>query len=472
MRHYSYVVLGAGLSGLTTARELSRAKPGEVLVLEREDQPGGLCRTITRQGARYDLGSHRIHPSIPDNIARYLCDLSRTKWLINPRDGKLRLRRQYIGYPINSLGFLKGLGLLESAACALSLSWARLKSTLSPASANLCWNYETYLKRYAGARAYRLFYEPYARKVWGCEPSQITTEAVKKRISMTCPLEILRAIFRGGGNGHKYYYPPNGIGSLADALSSEVCDSGSTLVMRVADIRIQVEGSARWITYSDGTSRHTVSFDKLVTTIPLDDATALLDQGNALQSIRQAMRWGGLRVAYVHVRQQPLITGETSYFPELEYIFGRVSIPRRFSPAMQPDDTFTSFVCEIPCTEHDAVWQLSPGELGDRCLADLVKAGLLTCPQNLPGRDFVVNLPKVYPLYDLTWSDTVKRQLEYLNAQYPFVYASGRAGLFLHCNLDHSVRIGLEAARAVLDGVSSRDWHRHTNAFRELKLRD
>ncbi len=53
------VVVGAGLSGLTAARELSR-EGFEVLVLEARDRPGGRTHTVDANGVAVDLGAEWI----------------------------------------------------------------------------------------------------------------------------------------------------------------------------------------------------------------------------------------------------------------------------------------------------------------------------------------------------------------------------------------------------------------------------
>lgn len=51
------VVLGAGPAGLAAALRAARAG-ASVTVVESADQVGGLCRTLTSDGCRYDMGGH------------------------------------------------------------------------------------------------------------------------------------------------------------------------------------------------------------------------------------------------------------------------------------------------------------------------------------------------------------------------------------------------------------------------------
>jgi len=57
------VVVGAGPAGLTAARELTKAglRP---IVIEKRARVGGLARTETFKGFRFDMGGHRFFTKV------------------------------------------------------------------------------------------------------------------------------------------------------------------------------------------------------------------------------------------------------------------------------------------------------------------------------------------------------------------------------------------------------------------------
>ena len=57
--NYDVVVIGAGISGLVCAVDLTRAGL-RVLVLEQHHQPGGLTSTFKRKGFLFEAGGHRV----------------------------------------------------------------------------------------------------------------------------------------------------------------------------------------------------------------------------------------------------------------------------------------------------------------------------------------------------------------------------------------------------------------------------
>ncbi len=53
------LIVGAGPAGLTAALELCRRSDMEVVVIERDEQVGGISRTVRNKGNSMDLGGHR-----------------------------------------------------------------------------------------------------------------------------------------------------------------------------------------------------------------------------------------------------------------------------------------------------------------------------------------------------------------------------------------------------------------------------
>src|SRR5690606_33246193 len=72
MQRVQHLVIGAGVSGLSyaswlqeKAREQKRPLPS-VLVLEKDDEPGGYCKTIKQDGFVWDYSGHFFHFKHPE----------------------------------------------------------------------------------------------------------------------------------------------------------------------------------------------------------------------------------------------------------------------------------------------------------------------------------------------------------------------------------------------------------------------
>jgi protoporphyrinogen oxidase len=473
---YKYVILGGGVSGLSTAYELSKVHPGEILILEKDEIIGGLCKTINKNNSYYDLGSHRIHKQVPEKSLKFINEVSGNKIIKNIRGGKLRLNSSFILYPIKSFQFFISLGLIESFRCALSLLRYRLFAFFNSKKNNYS-DYETYLINKAGKRAYKIFYEPYARKVWGCDPKTIATTAVKKRMSMTNPITFIKDIFNhffNKNNSCYYYYINQGIGGFAKGIEKKLYEKNVKIVTNIQNFQLRDFDNTHQIIFSTNVNEnYIITYDTLISTIPIDELVLKLNPGKKIIDIVKKVKWRGLKLVYIHLEEEPLIPGETFYFPEIKYIFGRISIPKRFSDLMQADKNYTSFVCEVPCEPDDEKWNMKPEEIYEKCHKDLMKANLIKKENGmLTEKNFIIDLTKVYPLFTIEWQKTITHLLEYLQKKYNYIYTSGKGGFFMHCNMDHSIEIGLKLAQHLIDEKEAENWYKNFYKFHSLKLRD
>ena len=63
--HVKTLILGAGLTGLSTAYHLERQGQTDYLLLEQAAAPGGLCASRTVRGFTLDCGGHLLHLHTP-----------------------------------------------------------------------------------------------------------------------------------------------------------------------------------------------------------------------------------------------------------------------------------------------------------------------------------------------------------------------------------------------------------------------
>jgi protoporphyrinogen oxidase len=374
----------------------------------------------------------------------------------------------------------RALGLAESARCGLSLVGARVRAhaerLLGQSGEAGPGNYASYLLRTAGERGYRLFYEPYARKVWGRPPAEISLTAVQKRISMTGPAAFLKDIVASyvGAKRHRhYYYLTGGIATLPELLAQRLVARGTRVLTDVQVLRVERTGATGRVVYRHGGRERSARFDRLVSTIPIDELVRALGLRGRAAAPAARLEWTGLRLVYVSIEGEPRVGGESFYFPELCYAFGRVSVPHRFQVRPRLTDGRSCLVCEVPCGDGGRMATVPAPELLELCFAGLRQARLIDGAQRIfADRCMVVDLPKVYPVFKVHWETALAATLREISARFPAVYSSGRCGFFLHNNIDHAIDIGLELAAHLRAGKAAEAWHGRAAEFQSLHLRD
>lgn len=100
---YDYIIIGGGVTGITLCKKLRERGIDNILVLEKADEPGGLCRTKEIEGYILDIGGghffHTKHKEIFDYVFKYL---PKNEFNYYKRVSKIEMGKTTIDYPIES----------------------------------------------------------------------------------------------------------------------------------------------------------------------------------------------------------------------------------------------------------------------------------------------------------------------------------------------------------------------------------
>jgi len=301
-----------------------------------------------------------------------------------------------------------------------------------------------------GEPAYRSFYEPYARKVWGLDPADLSQIVAKKRLGATRPWALLqnkvgRLFARREGLSEPeqrlehFVYPARGISSIIDYLEREVAKHGVVIT-------------------------HNEAFD----ISRVRDETVLF-AGHLRDLVPTPLEHRGLYLVFLALPVSRAGENETYYSPGPEHFFGRVSELQHYSPVLsRPGETI--LCVEIPEGTWGRDADFSRGPLYRTLLGQLRQAGILRAGiEPIEQRQYFV--PGVYPLYRrgfrTLWREAMQR-VSSLGSIFPF----GRQALFLHCNLDHCVEIARAVVEHILGGRGSSEWIEQAEKYLELRVRD
>ena len=472
MEEYKYIILGGGITGLITSIELSKQYPGQILLIERENEVGGQLRTIQRNGFRYDIGSHIIHDEVPKDVLEYINETSGGLLRRNLRIGKLVFRKSYINYPLKSIKFMSGLGFIESIRCSVSLVLGRFMNLFSFLELNRNSNFENDLKMNVGIRAYNIFYRPYALKLWNCNPKLISKTAIKRQSAMVGPLTFLRELINYTIRKKKdkyYYYLDGGIGKFPEGLEKIAKKNKVVILTSVKEYQI----NKNYISIQKTSGDLNIKYDKIISTVPINTITKMLSFNKAEKEVFKSIEFRGLKLIFIHIEETILIEGECFYMPETKYRMGRVSVPKRFSSAMNPNNKITGIICEIPCTPGDEIWNMNTADAVSICHKDLIESGLLSNKTYEQSNfDFHMNIGGIYPMYYVNWKKNIKKSLQIIGDKYPDIYISGKSGFFMQSNMDRSNEMGKMLPVELQKNITPNEWYENLDYYHNLLLRD
>jgi protoporphyrinogen oxidase len=181
------LVLGGGPAGLTGGYLLAKAgRP--VVVLEAEEQVGGLAKTVEIDGYRFDLGGHRFFTkSIEVDMLWH--EILGEEFLLRPRMSRIYWNNRYLDYPLRGPDVIRKLGSVELARCLGSYAKAALTPYRKEESL------EDWVSNRFGRRLFELFFKSYTEKLWGVPTTEIRAEWAAQRIKGLSFFSAAKAAF-------------------------------------------------------------------------------------------------------------------------------------------------------------------------------------------------------------------------------------------------------------------------------------
>ncbi len=448
---FDVVVLGGGPAGLGAAWAASGGG-ARTLVVERDGATGGLCRTVERDGFRFDLGGHRFITADRDLLDRVV-RLAGDDLLLAERTSEVALLGRRFRYPLNLADLARNLppGL---AARALG-SWllTRVRPLRRPPE-----NFEEWAVQRFGRVLYDLFIGPYTAKVWGEEPDQLSTEWAAQRISLLDLGEALRRLLPRPGraaaeatprtHARTFLYPRLGMGQLFERIRGAAEAGGATILVGSRAVALEREGdrvTGVVLETPDGPARARVGW--LLSTIPLPGFLELALGGDAARSLASPFAFRPVRFLDVALDRPQALPTTWCYVGDRRLAAGRLQEPRRRSAHMAPAGA-TSLMIEVPHAAGDAVDRATDDELLARMRTEL--RPLVDLERDVRFA-FSARAPEAYPVHR---RGTEPARAAALAAAGRLVNARtfGRQGAFRFIFSDAALRMGLDAASGALAG--------------------
>ena len=311
------VIIGGGVSGLGLAHELSASPEFQITVIERSAVVGGLAGSVSFEDWQLDVGSHRIHPKSHPVALQLLRDLLGDDLRSRPRHGQLRFQGRWLSYPPSTVELALSYDPLALATLVGSWMAARLRIAAPTET------FESVLTHKFGRRLFEDFYHPYARKLWGLDPGEISAIAAEQRaqrLSMPRLVGDLHRWLTSSAPAHTYLYPAEGFGMIARQLERRLVARGVTILRhtRAEALRLAPNGRASHVATVCEQSGEPIDVgaDWVVSTAPLPFNLQLLERSGCRPlSPAPQLSTRHLRVVLLSTEDVPKTPGETLYIP-------------------------------------------------------------------------------------------------------------------------------------------------------------
>lgn len=443
-------VLGAGPAGLGAAWQLALSKKADVTVLEQNDRVGGNAGSFELAGMRVDYGSHRLHPACDPNILVDLRNLLGDDLLDRPRFGRIRLQGRWIQFPLKPQDLALKLPITFSGGVALD---ALRKFLPTGRNGNGHETFRSVLEKGLGPTICKSFYIPYAEKIWGLPPDELSATQARRRVSAGSMSQMLKKVvsvlpgFRKSGAG-RFFYPRGGYGQISEAIAGAARNLGVEIKLGATVKEVEL-GKTQAVSFERNNERETIEVDHVWSTIPLTILARITKPApsKAVDEASKNISYRAMILIYVVLEQAQWTPYDAHYFPEPNIKLTRLSEPKNYSGTSEPADR-TVLCGELPCTVNDVIWNSSAEEL-----TKIVRESLAEC--GLPIRSRVLEVatkrvPFAYPIYREGYEEFFKIQDDWASGLSGLL-TFGRQGLFAHDNTHHALAMSYSAVDCLSD---------------------
>ncbi len=427
---HDLVIIGAGPAGLSAAIAAERAGLDAVL-LEATDTPGGLTRSLEKDGYTFDCSGHLLHLSDPDAVALVEEATEPEAWNRIARDSVIHIGGAIVPYPFQTH--------LAYAPEAIRDECLDLLPEQPPAesSPDQYADFGQWIHLNLGDGIGRHFMVPYNEKLSTVPVGELTCDWLGRFV----PQPSLDEIRRGAehhetvqtGYNRSFLYPSSGgIATLSLGLAKLVPNL-------VTDARVTgIDTDKRLVTTADGRSFGYRA--GVLSTAPLPEVAAMVTPGDTALEVASELRANsvtcvnlGLYSANPDVSRYQWI-----YLPESKFNAYRVGFYGRFAETMAPpgrESVYVEIAHEPGRPEEQVVAE---------AIADMITLGAIEGPEAVETV-LPVLIDYAYVIHDHR-AGPVKKQLHAELARRD-IEVAGRYAVWEYSAMENAIVDGMRAAR-------------------------
>jgi protoporphyrinogen oxidase len=417
------LIIGAGVSGLTTANRLLPVK--DLLVLERSEYAGGLATQYQSGDYWFDFAGHYFHFQGKPHIKEFLENFTRFNQY--KRQSKTFLLNRFIPFPVQF-----HLSHLPSRLRhAIYREMTEKKDSSSGAAVE---NLKDFLALHFGNTLLQLFFDPFLSKYYNRNLEELAANMDKGSIPVP-DREQVEEGYRGSVNAKAgynpiIYYPRNYlrgfIGNYAHPLKDRLHLNEEVKEIDVHKKQVVTEGG-------------TYTYDKLVTTIPLNRLPYIIKPTDFFSSSGYSPN----HLSHVSTQLVNVILKKRRrrfhwvYLAEKAFPFYRAGMY-----AGQPYPAAYLEKNVLPGTS------ISPAQIKSETLFTLKKLGMIHSDDELVHLDSRL-LPVSYIIFDKYWQKTVPPMLDTLKEQ--GIFSLGRYGTWNYSSMGNDIHEAYEFAGEIIN---------------------
>ena len=259
-RNVKYLIIGAGISGLTFANYAD----GDYLIVEKEDEVGGYCRTIKEKDYVWDYAGHFFHFSTDEFKKRFIDSVDEDEIIYKDKNTKIIYKGELVDYPFQTN--IHQLEKSEFIDCLYDLFHKEEKEEYD--------NFLDMLYGKFGKSIVEKFLKPYNEKLYAVDLTTLDKDAMGRFFpyaDIPAIIDNMKANKDSTSYNNSFLYPRSGAGSFIQILY-DALDKEKVLLNHVVD---KIDRANKKVILNDGSE---ISYEYLINTSPLNRFLTLFDE--------------------------------------------------------------------------------------------------------------------------------------------------------------------------------------------------
>jgi len=412
-----YLIVGAGMSGLAFANFIDS---DDYLILERESEIGGWCKTVKKDGFVWDYSGHFFHFKHPDIEAYLRKRMPADEVSTVEKCSKILYKDALIDFP-----FQKNIHQLakdDFIECLYDLFFRDELAATFDASSFKGMLYEKF-----GRGISEKFLVPYNEKLYACDLEDLDRGAMGRFF----PFADIEAIVRNmrlpdnASYNATFTYPKNGAIMYVNALASEVDPDKIWLDHALVNVDLK----RKIATLSDG---RTIGFEHLISSAPFDRLLSICGVAPApgIFSYNKVLCFN------LGFDKKGMEDVHWVYFPEKKYSFYRVGFyDNILAGASEQGDAASSRMSLYVEVGFAKDAEIDIASVKAQVLADLKEAGVIEDHQLVADHHVVLDPAYVHITEDSQAAfEQLSSMLSLCNVE-----TIGRYGGWTYCSIEDNI---------------------------------
>ncbi len=428
------VIIGAGLTGISTAYYLEKHNFFDYIMVEKDDSIGGLCRSIYHDGFTFDYTGHLLHASDPgfQQLIRDVVGIDTLNSIL--RRSYIYSHESYTKYPFQVNLF----GLPSEVIAECIEGFVKRKKSKKRIQAF----YDFVLENFGKGLAKHFFF-PYQKKICSYNLKKLTSSWMGRFVPSTSLQQMIHGALKDpsseigiGYNAHFYYPKQGGIQTwvlkLAHALKNPI---------RVNHAVKIIDAAKKQVIFHNNESE---PYDILINTMPLDYFLGSLQEksSTALKNAIPHLICNSVINFNLGIARADLSDKHWIYFPESSYPFYRLGFPHNFASSMAPEGCSSLYgeFSHIKKSSSTVKKTLDTALHATKKLFKLASHDIIT--------EKIISIPHAYVIYDFWREKNLPKIHETLRSDN--IYSIGRYGAWKYSSMQEAVLDGKKMAEELI----------------------